>query len=197
MLVLSINHPLKLKGKVVLSFSPRWVQSFIAAACCKALVYTAVYISSCGTVCLLSVSELCSAGSPARVGFRSLSIRQPSLEGIPYFPFYTRKHTLQITQRIDFSVWQWGMIECTLLSEALIFSRQICFWIGETETRPFPPAVVVSEMSDESAAHRPVEMLPLLRPRDERKATQLQVGSPVTQERNWRGTGSSCAHTQS
>lgn len=33
-------------------------------------------------------------------------------------------------------------------------------------------------MSDESAAHRPVEMLPLLRPRDERKATQLQVGLP-------------------
>lgn len=44
MLVLSVNHPLKLKGKAVLSFSPRRVQSFIAAARCKALVYAAVYL---------------------------------------------------------------------------------------------------------------------------------------------------------
>lgn len=34
---------------------------------------------------------------------------------------------------------------------------------------------VVSEMPHESLAHRPVEMLPLICSRDQRKAAQLQV----------------------
>lgn len=37
------------------------------------------------------------------------------------------------------------------------------------------PCPVVSEVPDESVAHRPVEMLPLICARDQRKAAQLQV----------------------
>lgn len=37
------------------------------------------------------------------------------------------------------------------------------------------PCPVVSEVPHESVAHRPVEMLPLICPRDQRKAAQLQV----------------------
>lgn len=36
-------------------------------------------------------------------------------------------------------------------------------------------SLVVSEMPHESLAHRPVEMLPLICSRDQRKAAQLQV----------------------
>lgn len=34
---------------------------------------------------------------------------------------------------------------------------------------------VVSALSHEGSAHRPVEMLPVVRPRNKRKAAQLQV----------------------
>lgn len=46
----------------------------------------------------------------------------------------------------------------------------------------FFPSVVVSEMPYESFAHWPVEMLPLICPRDQRKAAKLQVRPHVTTE---------------
>lgn len=39
--------------------------------------------------------------------------------------------------------------------------------------------LVVSEMPNESPAHRPVEMLPLICSGDQRKAAQLQVRAPL------------------
>ena len=44
------------------------------------------------------------------------------------------------------------------------------------------PCPVVSEVPHESAAHRPVEMLPLICSRDQRKAAQLQVREPAALE---------------
>lgn len=45
-----------------------------------------------------------------------------------------------------------------------------------------PSCPVVSEVPDESVAHRPVEMLPLICSRDQRKAAQLQVREHTTLE---------------
>lgn len=44
------------------------------------------------------------------------------------------------------------------------------------------PCPVISEVPHESVAHRPVEMLPLICSRDQRKAAQLQVREHATLE---------------
>lgn len=73
--------------------------------------------------------------------------------------------------------WVVGRPECIVLS-----LLRICVLSVLSLSKCVLPRPVVSEVPHESVAHRPVEMLPFICSRDQRKAAQLQVREHTTLE---------------